>query len=156
MKYNLNHHRMTDEEKQVVCSWKYEGAYEIYNLPSYQEMKEKKMGFLNPKSEKNYYSFYDNDFYVGFVDIFEEETEVFIGIGANPEICNKGYGQQMLADAYFIAKKLYPDKPLYLEVRTWNKRAIQCYLKAGFEIDGSPYQLTTGIGPGIFYRMIRK
>lgn len=55
-----------------------------------------------------------------------------------------------------ISKKLYPNKPLYLEVRTWNIRAVKCYQKAGFRIDGQAYELTTGIGTGTFYRMIRE
>lgn len=49
-----------------------------------------------------------------------------------------------------ISKKLYPNKPLYLEVRTWNIRAVKCYQKAGFRIDGQAYELTTGIGTGTF------
>ena len=48
------------------------------------------------------------------------------------------------------------NKPLYLEVRTWNIRAVKCYQKAGFRIDGQAYELTTGIGTGTFYRMIRE
>lgn len=55
-----------------------------------------------------------------------------------------------------ISKKLYPNKPLYLEVRTWNIRVVKCYQKAGFRIDGQAYELTTGIGTGTFYRMIRE
>ena len=71
-------------------------------------------------------------------------------------LCNKHYGQRMLLITYEISKKLYPDKPLYLEVRTWNIRAVKCYQKAGFRIDGQAYELTTGIGTGTFYRMIRE
>lgn len=75
---------------------------------------------------------------------------------ANLNLCNKHYGQRMLSITYEISKKLYPNKPLYLEVRTWNIRAIKCYQKAGFRIDGQAYELTTGIGTGTFYRMIRE
>lgn len=156
MQYKLENHIMTEAEKKMVCSWKYPDEYELYNLPSYEEMKEQKIGFMNPASAKNYYSFYDQDTYVGFVNILEEAEEVFIGIGTNPDCCSKGYGQQMLKIAYDISKELYPAKPLYLEVRDWNKRAVRCYEKAGFEIDGSPYELETNIGLGTFYRMIRK
>ena len=53
----------------------------------------------------------------------EEKEEIFIGIGVNPDLCNKHYGQRMLSITYEISKKLYPNKPLYLEVRTWNIRA---------------------------------
>ena len=72
------------------------------------------------------------------------------------DLCNKHYGQRMLLITYEISKKLYPNKPLYLEVRTWNIRAVKCYQKAGFRIDGQAYELTTGIGTGTFYRMIRE
>ena len=47
----------------------------------------------------------------------------------NPDLCNKHYGQRMLLIIYEISKKLYPNKPLYLEVRTWNIRAVKCYQK---------------------------
>lgn len=156
MHYKLENHIMTEDEKRAVCSWKYEGEYALYNLPTYEEMKAKKTGFMNPNKAKNYYSFYVQDAYVGFVNILEEAEEVFIGIGVNPEFCNRGYGQQMLQEVYEISKRLYPAKPLYLEVRSWNKRAIRCYEKAGFKVEGFPYQLETGIGLGTFYRMTRK
>ena len=55
-----------------------------------------------------------------------------------------------------ISKKLYPSKPLYLEVRTWNMRAVNCYKKAGFEIVGESFTMETLMGTGTFYRMIRK
>ena len=70
---------------------------------------------MNPDSAKNYYSFYVQDVYVGFVNILEEKKEVFIGIGTKPACCNHGYGQQMLQTAYENSKKLYSAKPLYLE-----------------------------------------
>ena len=55
-----------------------------------------------------------------------------------------------------ISEKLFPGKPLYLEVRLWNERVIHCYEKAGFQITGEPFAQVTGLGPGIFVRMERK
>lgn len=153
---NLVYRNLTEEDKRQICAWKYEGKYEIYNLPSYEAMQERQIGFMNPKSEKNYYAFLEENILVGFINILEEETEIFIGIGVSPVFCGKHYGQQILMSAYEISKALYPDKPLYLEVRTWNTRAVKCYEKAGFRIDGEPYELTTGIGNGTFYRMVKE
>lgn len=80
---------------------------------------------------------------------------MFIGIGVNPQVCNKGYGTEMLKMAYATSKQLYPNKPLYLEVRTWNERAIRCYEKAGFVKDQEIKQVTF-MGEGVFWRMIKK
>ena len=156
MKTELSYHPIREDEKQAICEWVYDGEYSIYNLPSYEEMKEKNMGFANPQKEKNFYTYFDNDTLVGFTNILEEETEVFIGIGVNPDFCSKGYGQKILEIAPQICAQKYPGKPLYLEVRTWNERAIRCYQKAGFVIDGDVIEQETYIGRSTFYRMIKK
>ena len=153
--YKLKYHILTDSEKREICSWTYYGDYAVYNLPSYEVMKEKQIGFFNPAHEQNYRAFYDGDCRVGFVNIKEEETRVFIGIGVKPELCSRGYGQHILHDTYQISKELYPDKTLYLEVRTWNERAVRCYQKSGFEIVGEPFEQRTGRGVGTFYRMVK-
>ncbi|MFQ9394079.1 MAG: GNAT family N-acetyltransferase [Lachnospiraceae bacterium] len=88
------------------------------------------------QSQNNFYSFYDGTSLVGFVNLSEEENEVFFGIGVNPDCCNHGYGQQMTRIACELSQTLFPGKPLYLEVRTWNTRAVRCYEKAGFCITG--------------------
>ena len=147
---------LSEDDKREICSWKYEGEYAIYNLPPYEEMKKAGSGFLNPQNEKNFYGFFEGDTLVGFVNIKEESAEIFIGIGVRPTSCGKGYGREILGEAYRISKENYPTKPLYLEVRSWNQRAIRCYQKAGFAIDGEPFEQTTGIGKGTFYRMTKK
>lgn len=152
----LTYRNLSEEAKRRICAWKYEGKYELYNLPSYEKMQAQQRGFMNPENEKNYYGFWDGDVLMGFVNLSEKEKEVSIGIGVRPDLCGKHYGQQILAIAYEISKKLYPDKSLYLEVRTWNVRAVKCYEKAGFRIDGKAYERTTGIGTGIFYRMVKE
>lgn len=152
----LKYHIMNEEEKKIICDWKYEKEYEIYNLESYEAMKEKKSGLANPAHVNNFYSFYDDQQLVGFANILEEEKEVFIGLGVNPLYCNQGYGTEILHYVSKIAKSLYKEKPLYLEVRSWNKRAIRCYEKAGFVIDGNSFEQVSGIGKGEFYRMVKE
>ena len=125
-----------------------------YRLQSPGEQKQTGFGFANP--EFQFYSFYDGDRLIGFIDLCEEENEVFFGIGAAPDCCGRGYGQQMARTAGELARQLFPGKPLYLEVRTWNTRAVRCYEKAGFRIDGEPVHRTTAAGEGMFCRMVRK
>ena len=146
---------LTDEDKKAICSWKYDGEYSIYNLPSYDSLKETQTGFMNLGKEKNYRVFKCDDNIIGYINLSEKETEVSIGIGVNPKFLNKGFGTHILLESCRLSKELYPEKPLCLEVRTWNERAIRCYEKAGFVIDGEAYKQETPIGVGYFYRMIK-
>lgn len=152
----LTYRLLTEADKKRICSWHYEGDYALYNLSSCEEMKAKQQGFFRPDRAKNYYGFLEGELLLGYVNILEEEREVFIGIGVNPAHCGQHYGRRILEEAYTLSKSLYPGKPLYLEVRSWNQRAIRCYEHAGFCIDGEPYELTTPIGRGTFYRMVRE
>ena len=145
-------HPTTEEEKILITEWKYEGEYSVYNAEPYEEQKKKGFGFANPQN--HFYSFYDEKKLIGFINLYEEKTEVFFGIGVKPEECGKGYGSQMTETACKISRGLFPGKPLYLEVRTWNQRAVRCYEKAGFHIAGEPIRQTTSAGEGVFYHMI--
>ena len=147
-------HPTTEEEKILITEWKYEGEYSVYNAEPYEEQKKKGFGFANPQN--HFYSFYDEKKLIGFINLYEEKTEVFFGIGVKPEECGKGYGSQMTETACKISRRLFPGKPLYLEVRTWNQRAVRCYEKAGFHIVGEPIRQTTSAGEGVFYHMIRE
>lgn len=152
----ITHHPLTDQHKREICSWQYPEPYSAYNYPSYEEMSANQSGFMNPDREKNFHGFSIDGTLIGFVNILEEPAEIFIGIGVHPDHCSKGYGKQILEMTADLAHELYPGKPLYLEVRTWNQRAVNCYLRAGFHIDGEPFEQVTGMGPGEFYRMIRE
>ena len=149
----LTYHKTTEEEKEVITAWQYAGQYAIYNTAPYAEQKKQGVGFANPKN--NFYSFFDHDTLVGFINLYEEPTEVFFGIGVRPDACGRGYGQQMTKAACDLSGRLFPGKPLYLEVRTWNARAVRCYEKAGFHITGEPIRQTTSVGDGVFYHMVR-
>lgn len=148
----LTFHKTTEEEKAIICEWKYDGVYAVYNNDPYEEQVKRCRGFANPRN--NLYSFYDGDRLVGFINLIEEETEVFFGIGVDPALCGRGFGQEICTRACELSHRLYPGEPVYLEVRTWNKRAVRCYEKAGFRIDGEPITQKTPAGEGTFFRMV--
>ena len=150
----LTYHKTTEEEKRIITQWTYEGPYAIYNSEPYEQQKKRGAGFANPRN--NFYSFYADGGLIGFINLYEEETEVFFGIGVNPVCCGKGYGQQMTRMACGLSEQLFPGKPMYLEVRTWNTRAVRCYAKAGFCKTGEPIRQITSAGEGMFYRMVQK
>ncbi len=150
------HNILTENEKNEICNWKYDGKYAIYNLKPQTELINNKEGIYNPDNAENYYAFYENDLFVGYINMVERNNKFSIGIAVKPELCSKGYGRQMLTICSEIAGNITPGKPLGLQVRTWNKRAVRCYKKAGFVPDGQPYILTTPSGEGEFVRMVKR
>ena len=153
---NLTYHTITKEEGKQVCDWKYPDEYACYNQPPFEEIQARQAMFCNPLRRTNYRAFYDSNLLIGFTNLREQEQEVFLGIGVHPDHCSKGYGTAIVELCCRISEELYPGKTLYLEVRTWNNRAIRCYEKCGFVIDGEPFEQRTYSGIGTFYRMIRK
>ena len=150
----LTCHRTTEAEKYLISDWRYEGEYALYHKAPYEEDKKTGRGFANPKN--NYFSFVDGDKLVGYTNLVEGEKEIFVGAGVNPAYCGQGWGQEMLRQTCELSRALFPGKPLYLEVRSWNARAVRCYEKAGFRIDGEPFRKTTPLGEGVFYRMVKE
>lgn len=146
-------HIMTEEEKRTVCCWQYPAPYHIYNTASYDEMVSAGRGFANPDKQKNYYSYYSGDTLAAYTNFSVKEDSVLIGISLAPELCGKGYGENILRCACRLCRELYPDKTIFLQVRTWNIRAIKCYEKAGFSASGRPYELSTPSGKGEFITM---
>ena len=149
----LRFHPMTEDEKYQIAAWQYTGEYALYNMPPYEENLKAKSGFASPDFVG--FSFYDGEALIGFTTLSEEEKEVMVGIGVAPAFCSKGYGQELIRMTCDLSGSLYSGKGLYLEVRTWNVRAIRCYEKAGFTIDGEAFAQTTGLGKGVFYRMVK-
>ncbi len=133
---------ITELDKQEICGWHYQGLYQIYNLPSYAEMKVSSMGFASPEKEKNFYVWRETGHLIGYVNLLEKPDGIFIGIGIQPTLCGQHYGRRLLTEAVRLAQELYPGKTLYLEVRTWNQRAVRCYEHVGFVLDGAPYTQT--------------
>lgn len=140
----MEHHTMTLAEAAAIAKWEYPGDYALYNEPDFSQ--------LTPQQLSHYLSFCLLGELVGFVNLLEEPDAIFFGIGICPQACSQGLGTAITREAVAIAKQRWPKKPLYLEVRTWNKRAVRCYEKAGFTITKT-FQMTTHLGPGSFYRM---
>jgi len=149
----LTPQKISEEHAKEISSWEYPEEYSIYNLPSWDNMikenyslcdsikRERFIGYINKKKEL-----------VGFVNLLDEGESVFFGIGVKPSYCNKGVGKAIINMALIESEKRFPNKPILLEVRTWNKRAISCYKSQGFEIIETKNQKTK-IGFGEFYVM---
>ena len=148
----LTRHPLTESHKQAICNWQYEGEYAVYDLPSYENMQKARSGFTNPERADSYLGWSENGELIAYTHFSEKSDGTYLGIGVRPDLCGQGYGRKITQAAAKLAEERHPGKPVCLEVRTWNARAIRCYERAGFRIVTAPYRIA---GRGMFYKMTR-
>ena len=143
----------TIEHAKIIASWKYESPYDVYNFPSYEDMVKYNYPYVDP-NVTNYHSITnENNELVAVCNLIEEDNQVFFGISVDPKYCGKGLSKELLPIIINYANNLY-HKPLYLQVRIWNERAIKAYQNAGFIIKNKAI-LKTETVPALFYIMKR-
>jgi ribosomal protein S18 acetylase RimI-like enzyme len=146
-------HKLSEEQAKEISNWKYTGEYSIYILPSWDKMVKENYSLTDTVRRERYIGYINDDGeLVGFVNLLDEGDSVFFGIGIKPNYCDKGIGKIITKMALIESQTRFPNKPVVLEVRTWNKRAVNCYKSQGFEIVGTRQQ-ETYIGFGEFYVM---
>ena len=123
---------MNTSAAKQICSWKYEPPYSVYNYISYKRAAEENTAIVNPEKADDYLCFWQEDILVAYVSIILKNENVFLGIGLAPQFCGKGLGSYYLQQGIEEAIKRHPDREIWLQVRSWNERAIRCYEKCGF------------------------
>ncbi|RKD22271.1 hypothetical protein BET04_06240 [Caminicella sporogenes] len=134
-----------DVDKMIEWGKHDEPIFYHYNFP-YLSEKERDLWFKikTKKFTKKCFAIENlNGELIGYISLrnikfFKRESE--LGIVFNPDVINKGYGTDALnkfLDIYFTKEKM---KTLFLKVGKFNKRAIRCYEKCGFEIINEVYE----------------
>lgn len=132
---NLKPVKFTEELAKEITTLRYEEEYEIYNLPSWDEIINKQISLCKKEKRENFIGYLNEENnLIGFVNLVDEGDSVFLGIGIKPEYCGVGIGKQIIKMALDECSKRYENKAIILEVRSWNKRAIKCYESQGFKI----------------------
>lgn len=124
---------MKDDYAKQIIAWNYLDEYAVYNLPAYDECVEKNYGIVNPNKRDNYIVYILDGEVVFYVNTkLMDNDKVYVGVGLKPEYCGLGLSSYFLTESNKDIRKKYPDNILYLEVRSWNTRAIRAYEKIGY------------------------
>ena len=124
---------LNEDLLKEISTWNYSDEYSIYNLPTIEKMKELNYSIVNKDNYKNYLCYISNNEVIAYIHFKEINDRIYFGIGLKPVLCGKGYGNYFLSDGLNYIKEKY-NKNIYLEVRSWNIRAIKAYEKVGFII----------------------
>ena len=145
---------LTEDHARQICSWKYEGIYSIYNYPDWDTLNQQRWGITIEEKRKNEFTAVideSNNLY-GYIRFVENKDFVLVGLGLKPSSCGQGLGSILMELLKSECKKRYGNKRIALEVCSFNKRAIKCYERAGFEIT-DVYQKDTLMGSDEFIKM---
>lgn len=145
---------LTESYAKQICSWKYSDEYSIYNYPEWSKICCEKWAITIAEKRKTEYNFLVDDYgsLYGYIRLINKDDYVLIGVGLKPTLCGQGLGSTVMEIVKRQCKKIYGDKKIVLEVRSFNERAIKCYAKAGFKVVDI-YAKDTPIGYGEFVRM---
>ena len=152
MKFILNN--LTEENAKEICSWKYEGEYAVYNYPDWNVVAAQNWAIA--KEEKRCREFKavlnESGELCGYFRMIDSGEYILVGVGLKPSICGNGLGSILMKLLKNECFRRFNNKKIVLEVRSFNKRAIKCYEKAGFTAVDS-YERNTLIGSAIFIKM---
>lgn len=143
-------------EAKEISLWKYSAEYSVYNYPSWEKMCEQKWGITIKEIRSiEYFGLYNiSNILVGYFRLHNTGDYILVSLGLNPSLCGKGLGDELMDNIKIQSKIEYPNiKKIVLEVRSFNKRAIRCYLKNEFKLE-SIYIKNTLTGKDIFFKMI--
>lgn len=152
--YELRLVDFTEEYAKDVCTWKYDGEYKVYNMPSWNEIYKSGWGMTKEvKRKKEFKAVLDKENkFVGYIRLMEKKDGVWFGVGIKPCFCGQGLGKIFMRFLIDESKMRYPQRKILLEVRDFNIRAMKCYKRAGFsEVDS--YVKETPMGIGRFIKM---
>lgn len=144
---------LTEDYAKEICGWRYEGDIAIYNFSDYSIVVKNGWDLaIKEKRESEYVGILFNDELIAYGRITSNINKTIIGIGLKPLWCGKGYGKDIMTLLINECKNRFPNYPITLEVRTFNTRAIKCYISRGFQIRDK-YIKDTFNGKDEFYYM---
>jgi ribosomal-protein-alanine N-acetyltransferase len=125
---------MTEEDGRVICEWRYPAPYDLYRWPPWETMVKQGREFGDEHIRQTQYMSVGGEQgqLVGYVQFFEMERTLRLGMGLRPDCCDLGWGATLTGLAVQEACRRQPAAEVDLEVEKWNKRAIKVYEKAGF------------------------
>lgn len=154
----LKQTEFTEKYAKEISTWKYDNDYSVYNYPDWDKISEQKWAITIADKRKEEFKAVTIELdgklqLCGYFRFSINNQIVMLGLGLNPKFCGKGYGKKLMSLIIQEFEQRFTDKILELEVRAFNKRAIQCYIKAGFyKVQAYIKETPTGINTFILMR----
>ena len=140
--------------KEICNEWRYDGEYSVYNVPWDEAVKQNWSIADEAKRNIQFRGVIDeNNRLIGFFRMTKDDNnDIEIGLGMHPELCGQGFGKEFVKIITDYAHQKFPEHKLYVEVRTFNKRAFSCYNSSGYRLK-CQHKKVTALGIIEYFRM---
>lgn len=125
---------LTEAMAKEICTWKYEGAYSVYNFSDWEEVVKSGWGLsIKEEREREFIGICKDNELIAYGRIHVENGISILGVALKPSLCGYGYGKDIMKLLIDESQLRYPNTKIALEVRVFNQRAIRCYESIGFK-----------------------
>lgn len=146
---------MTEEHGSIVCGWRYDPPYDVYNFRDWELLLSHDEEFANAAIREEQFRSVVNEQgeLCGFVQLFPLVGITRLGLGMRPDLCGQGIGGLFMDVILGEARRKAPSNLIDLEVLAWNERAYKVYERAGFRYEQT-YERMTSAGINTFHCMV--
>jgi diadenosine tetraphosphate (Ap4A) HIT family hydrolase/RimJ/RimL family protein N-acetyltransferase len=140
---NFTFKKMTQQQAEVIASWKYDGIFAFYDMTADEEDYKE---FIDPAlRSENYFAVFKEEELAGFFCYQRTDGNfVEIGLGMSPLYTGQGNGATFIKAGLEFGQSYFNPGGFCLSVATFNERAIKVYKKLGFKETESFMQSTNG------------
>ncbi len=124
-------------------AWRYDPPYDFYNSDG--------MPVKNP--ERFFAARDDDGALVGFYFFELHDDALFYGFGLRPDLTGRGLGERFVLAGLELARPVYGQRRVVLDVAAFNTRAVRLYRRLGFTETGRHTETFDGRGAVEFIDM---
>ena len=127
---------MTVSDAADVASWRYDGDWSVYNLPTPEPVLD---------NLSSYHAVISGDDLIGFcctgvearvAGMTDDPAILDVGIGMNPKLVGRGNGARFAEIVLRYLDERHPSVTLRAAVQTWNERSVRLSHRLGFHDAG--------------------
>lgn len=153
----LTFRSMGEEDAKVICQWRYEGTYAVYNLPLWADAMQRHYAITDARTrETEFFAIYRREELAAWYRLRKQGRTGVLSLGMRPDLCGQGKGREVVRSILEHISSCADICEITLEVRTMNQRAVRCYRQCGFTVSGEPYWRQAPQGQDTFVAMHRR
>lgn len=132
---------LSEDDARAIARWRYPAPYDCYDSPPWEQMEREGWALCDDDTRRSQFRALrpeDAEELAGYVRFRPAGDSLALHLGLRPDLCGQGLGRAFLDIALPEARRRADGRPVTLQVRRFNARAIAAYRRAGFRMVDDP------------------